>query len=203
MRKSKVLCLIVSLVLLVALLVGCGANVSTVMDISTANGGFAGSRVITLLIGNDDLDSVTGGMTGLETVLTENLPADLTYAISNPSETESQITFTLAFTSMDDYKTKVTNILALDAENEIVPEIVFEKSDNLFRRGMKYTENFQSFDLLRWYFNALQTANIINERNPVCYGTDARWANHLYPVYMTESYCKNRFKSDYYFMNLF
>ncbi len=25
----------------------------------------------------------------------------------------------------------------------------------------------------------LITANIINERNPVCYGKDARWANHL------------------------
>jgi len=47
------------------------------------------------------------------------------------------------------------------------------------------------------------TANLINERNPVCYGTDARWANHLYPVYMTECYCKSRFKSDYYFLNLF
>lgn len=47
------------------------------------------------------------------------------------------------------------------------------------------------------------TANIINERNPVCYGNDARWANHLYPVYMTESYCKSRFSSDPYFINLF
>ena len=47
------------------------------------------------------------------------------------------------------------------------------------------------------------TANLINERNPVCYSTDARWANHLYPVYMTECYCKNRFKSDDYFLNLF
>lgn len=47
------------------------------------------------------------------------------------------------------------------------------------------------------------TANVINERNPVCYGNDARWANHLYPVYMTECYCKSRFKSDYYFLNLF
>lgn len=47
------------------------------------------------------------------------------------------------------------------------------------------------------------TAKLINERNPVCYGTDARWANHLYPIYMTECYCKNRFKSDYYFLNLF
>lgn len=47
------------------------------------------------------------------------------------------------------------------------------------------------------------TANVINERNPVCYGNDARWANHLYPVYMTERYCKSRFVSDYYFLNLF
>lgn len=47
------------------------------------------------------------------------------------------------------------------------------------------------------------SANIINERNPVCYGSDARWANHLYPVYMTECYCKSRFNSDDYFLNLF
>jgi hypothetical protein len=47
------------------------------------------------------------------------------------------------------------------------------------------------------------TANIINERNPVCYGNDARWANHLYPVYMTERFCKSRFKSEYNFLNLF
>lgn len=47
------------------------------------------------------------------------------------------------------------------------------------------------------------TANIINERNPVCYGNDARWANHLYPVYMTECYCKSRFRSDISFINLF
>jgi hypothetical protein len=32
------------------------------------------------------------------------------------------------------------------------------------------------------------TANIINERNPVCYGKDQRWANHLYPIYLTETY---------------
>ncbi len=47
------------------------------------------------------------------------------------------------------------------------------------------------------------SAHLINERNPVCYGSDSRWANHLYPVYMTECYCKSRFKSDYYFLNLF
>lgn len=49
----------------------------------------------------------------------------------------------------------------------------------------------------------LISANIINERNPVCYGSDARWANHLYPVYLTELFIKSKYLSNEYFMNLF
>lgn len=49
----------------------------------------------------------------------------------------------------------------------------------------------------------LITANIINERNPVCYGKDSRWANHLYPIYLTELFLKNKFLSDIHFLNLF
>ncbi|MDR0304285.1 MAG: hypothetical protein LBH98_05905 [Chitinispirillales bacterium] len=49
----------------------------------------------------------------------------------------------------------------------------------------------------------LITANIINERNPVCYGKDNRWANHLYPVYLTESYIKSKYLSDINFLNIF
>lgn len=47
------------------------------------------------------------------------------------------------------------------------------------------------------------TANIINERNPVCYGKDHRWANHLYPIYLTENYLKSQYLSDLHFINLF
>lgn len=47
------------------------------------------------------------------------------------------------------------------------------------------------------------TANIINERNPVCYGADRRWANHLYPIYVTESYLKSKYLSEAMFLNLF
>ena len=47
------------------------------------------------------------------------------------------------------------------------------------------------------------TANIINERNPVCYGADSRWANHLYPVYVTECYAKSKYLSNTMFLNLF
>jgi hypothetical protein len=47
------------------------------------------------------------------------------------------------------------------------------------------------------------TANIINERNPVCYGKDDRWANHLYPVYLTETFIKSKYLSDVNFLNIF
>ena len=49
----------------------------------------------------------------------------------------------------------------------------------------------------------LISANIINERNPVCYGEDNRWANHLYPVYVTECYAKSKYLISTMFMNLF
>lgn len=49
----------------------------------------------------------------------------------------------------------------------------------------------------------LISANIINERNPVCYGKDDRWAKHLYPVYLTENYIKSQYLSDIHFINLF
>ncbi len=47
------------------------------------------------------------------------------------------------------------------------------------------------------------SANLINERNPVTYGNDARWANHLYPVYLAERFVKSQYISDLHFLNLF
>lgn len=49
----------------------------------------------------------------------------------------------------------------------------------------------------------LISANIINERNPTCYGTDKRWANHLYPVFLTESFVKSKYISSELFLHLF
>lgn len=49
----------------------------------------------------------------------------------------------------------------------------------------------------------LISANIINERNPTCYGTDCRWENHLYPVFLTESYVKSKYISTEMFLHLF
>lgn len=46
-------------------------------------------------------------------------------------------------------------------------------------------------------------AHILNLRTPTCYGVDRRWANHLYPVYLTERYAKSRYLSSSVFLQLF
>ncbi len=47
------------------------------------------------------------------------------------------------------------------------------------------------------------SAFLLNERNPVNYGSDGRWANHIYPVYLTESFVKSKYLSNELFMQLF
>lgn len=40
------------------------------------------------------------------------------------------------------------------------------------------------------------SAHLINESYPVCFGHDARWANHIYPVYITEQFAKSKYIND-------
>ncbi len=47
------------------------------------------------------------------------------------------------------------------------------------------------------------SANLIKEAYPVCYGKDLRWGNHLYPVFLTESYCKSKYYSPEILLNIF
>lgn len=47
------------------------------------------------------------------------------------------------------------------------------------------------------------SANLINEAYPVCFGNDTRWANHLYPIYLTETFCKSKYYSSNIILNLF
>ena len=65
----------------------------------------------------------------------------------------------------------------------------------LMDREMKYGIESDEVDLI--------SANILNERNPTCYGTDKRWANHLYPVYLTETFVKSNYINTNTFLHLF
>jgi hypothetical protein len=47
------------------------------------------------------------------------------------------------------------------------------------------------------------SATLLNERNPACYGSDLRYANHIYPVYLTESFIKSNYMSDELLIQMF
>jgi len=47
------------------------------------------------------------------------------------------------------------------------------------------------------------SAHILRERNVTPFKADSRWASHIYPIYMAETYLKASFKSGIYFKGLF
>lgn len=67
---------------------------------------------------------------------------------------------------------------------------------------MLVTEDENEYGIDTELVNTL-SAYLINERNPVCYGNDLRWANHIYPVYLTESFVKSKYLSTESFLHLF
>lgn len=68
-------------------------------------------------------------------------------------------------------------------------------SDNETRHGRGFGLDTDDVDMI--------SATLINERCPTCYGSDLRYANHLYPVYLTESYIKSLYLSGDVFLSLF
>ncbi|MDR1544049.1 MAG: hypothetical protein LBS50_06540, partial [Prevotellaceae bacterium] len=49
----------------------------------------------------------------------------------------------------------------------------------------------------------LISSQLICEAYPVCFGSDTRWANHLYPVFLTETFCKSHYFDTNVILNLF
>ncbi len=68
-------------------------------------------------------------------------------------------------------------------------------TDRETKHGRGYGLDTDDVDLI--------SASLINERCPVCYGADLRYANHLYPIYLTESYIKSLYFSNEVFLSLF
>lgn len=163
MRKFKKPLLVTLFLIVVAcIFAGCGANISTEMTIGD---GFSGQRVINVKFDSSDLDEyVTGGIDELKKIADENLPSELTYTLTS-DDTTSTMSFVLAFSDIDDYKTKVNSLISKGSNTELTPEIIYESGDTPFKQGLKFQENFTSFDLLQWYFDAVKSAGIVTHED--------------------------------------
>lgn len=152
----------IAILFLISLFVfcGCGASIDTKMEV---NKEFKGVRIINVTIEQSELDEyVTGGEDALKQVADASIPKEMTYSVSSGEE-GTVMTFQVEFEDVDDYAEKVKSIISAGSNKEMNPEIQYENMNTYFKKGVYFRENFTSKDLMQWYFDALNTAQIISE----------------------------------------
>ena len=153
-NKLKYLICLLALILLSA----CGGVVKTDMSFDDS---FSGSRVMTYTISNADYTSyVQKDLATVESVLKELCPPDIEITSVNQDKSNIVATFTINFTSKDEYEEKIGNILKTVC-SDIVPKAIFLRSNTAFAKRVVYQENFGSDDLLKWMSDGIVKNNYI------------------------------------------
>lgn len=136
------------------LLCGCGVNLTSTVKL---NKDFSGTRVMSCTFSSRDFHSYfKGSKEDLNKLIKESCPDALTYT-SSSSDGNDTYTFYLRFSSLDDYKKKVRDLLNFS------PEITYEYGDSPFVSGLIYKENFTSKDLMTWLYTALYEGKYIDK----------------------------------------
>lgn len=153
-NKLKYLICLLALILLSA----CGGVVKTDMSFDDS---FSGSRVMTYTISNADYTSyVQKDLATVESTLKGLCPPDIEITSLNQDENNIVATFTVNFTSKDEYEEKIGDILKA-VGSDILPKVTFLRSNTAFAKGVAYQENFGSDDLLKWMSDGIIQNNYI------------------------------------------
>lgn len=141
----------------VLLFAGCGAVVDTEL---TADGNFSGKRVMTLTLSNSDInDNITGGAAAIEKTVKKYIPKELTYTKSSTSDSLKYV-FTLEFSDIEDYRTKVAAVFAANPDNKKEIDIKYENISSPFKMSASFKENFTSIDMMGWLTYGVRTDGI-------------------------------------------
>lgn len=152
-----ILMLLLTLVFSVALS-GCNAG-SSINTTLTINDDLSGKRDMKIIINNDVFNEYfSGTITDLNNIITIYCPSSITYEYYE-SESSREYVFTLSFSSLLDYQSKVNNILGEEST------IVIEVPESIWVNGIYVEESFESVDLLAWLSNALIENGYVSESN--------------------------------------
>lgn len=136
------------------LLCGCGVNLTSTVKL---NKDFSGTRVMSCTFSSRDFNTYfKGSKKDLNQLIKESCPEALTYTSSSKDGNDTY-TFRLRFSSLNDYKKKVSDLLNFS------PEITYEYGDSPFVSGLIYKENFTSKDLMTWLYTALYEGKYIDK----------------------------------------
>lgn len=137
-KRRFILCLF----LMIIFLTGCGIQVSTDLKIDEE---FKGTRTVSCFIRKQDLKlHFQGDSTKIDRILENHCPSCLDYEKKEDSSGMT-CTFTLHFSSLEDYEIQLGTILTFR------PQIEYQGVNSFFSKSVDLTENFTSIDLLRWF----------------------------------------------------
>ncbi|MBF4619175.1 hypothetical protein ITJ44_13940 [Clavibacter sp. VKM Ac-2873] len=135
----------------------CGAVIDTTM---TVDAGGSGSRQMTVTLSQQDLAKASGGSAAIDASVRRHLPSPLAYSgITGTDSGGITATFTLPFSSPEDYAGKVGTLLSTRTGSS-APR--FAVTDSALVRGIDLQESFTSSDLLGWMFSGLIADGVVD-----------------------------------------
>lgn len=158
MRKLRNL--LAALILMLAALAMSGCKAGSSIDTTLAvNKDLSGSRVMKIAIDDSVFqENFTGTIEDLQELVKTACPADLSWSYDDSEEVKT-FTFVLNFTGLDDYQTKVSNLLGGERE------ITMEAPDSIWVNGVNIREDFTSQDLMEWLKTAVVEAGFVTSEN--------------------------------------
>lgn len=140
--------------LFLLLLSGCGVELTSKVNLDE---NFSGTRTMSCTFSSRDFQRYFDGtQKDLDQTIEDSCPSQLTY--KRTSDGGNYIyTFSLSFSSLDDYQEKVEKIL------NFAPKVTWQYGDSPFVSGLIYKENFSSTDLMTWLYTALYEKGYVDQ----------------------------------------
>ena len=160
--RQRWMFLAVLLTIAALILSACGAKIETQLGLESAEKGTRTMQVSFNM--KDNKDKIKGGVEALEASVRKHLPKGLEYGGIQSEGDKARATFTIPFSSVDEYRTKVASILKA-AGSSTTPQINIVNSEQGLVQGIQVEENFSSKDLLSWLPEALVVDGVIETSN--------------------------------------
>ena len=160
--RQRWMFLAVLLTIAALILSACGAKIDTQLGLESAEKGTRTMQVSFNM--KDNKDKIKGGVEALDASVRKHLPEGLEYGGIQSEGDKARATFTIPFSSVDEYRTKVASILKA-AGSSTTPQINIVNSEQGLVQGIQVEENFSSKDLLSWLPEALVVDGVIETSN--------------------------------------
>ena len=160
--RQRWMFLAVLLTIAALILSACSAKIETQLGLESAE---KGTRTILVSFNmKDNQDKVKGGTQALDASVRKHLPEGMEYEGIQSEGEKARATFTIPFSSVDEYRNKVASILKA-AGSKTEPTVTILNTEQGLVQGIQVKENFSSKELLDWVPEALVVDGVIESSN--------------------------------------